>query len=226
MSKRQFKFGGRLLNFILHDDADKSVFYEVFEARDYQVLERIIKVAKSPILDLGAHKGFFSLYAAVLNPDVKIFAFEPESANFAVLKEHLKINKIDNVVAKNLAVASEEGQRELFLSDDSHNHSLLNIDNAKTSFVQATTLEKIFEKNNIAKCSLVKIDVEGAEFEILENLSAEVFQKVDNFYVEYHKYTDDVQPEVLVKLFSKNGFKVKIEQSRYDKRFGFILAGR
>lgn len=224
MAKRQFKFGGKQLNFILNTDADKSVFYEVFEARDYQVLDQIIKSAKNPVLDVGAHIGFFSIYAAVLNPTAKIFAFEPEEKNFVLLKENLKFNKIENVVVKNLAVAASEGQRKLYLSEDSHNHSLIEIGGAREKFVQTQTLEKILERNKIEKCSLIKLDVEGAEFEILENF--ELFGKIENFYIEYHKYSPEMDPNRLEKIFKSNGFKVSGNISKYDKRFGFILAGR
>ena len=223
---KQVKFGNRLLNVNLNSEADKSVFYEIFEARDYKILDEIMKNAKWPILDLGAHIGLFSLYASVLNPLVKILTFEPEENNFGSLKKNFKLNKINNVIAKNVAVSSKEGEVVLNLSEDSHNHSLVQVDDyfIGEKKVQCTTLEKIFEKNRVEKCTLIKMDVEGAEFDILENLPSEIFSKIQNFYIEYHEYSSEMNPQKLIQILQKNGFKVQSKKSSYDKRFGFIFA--
>lgn len=222
---KEVKFGNKWLSFILNSEADKSVFYEIFEAREYGILDEIIKNAKNPILDLGAHIGLFSLYASALNSTVEILAFEPEERNFQILKENFRLNKIQNVLAKNLAVASNEGEIGFNLSEDSHNHSLIELENSVAKKkVQATTLEKIFLKNRIEKCSLVKMDIEGAEFDILQVLSPEIFKKIQNIYIEYHEYTSNMNPQRLIQILQKNNFKTQLKKSSYDKRFGFIFA--
>jgi FkbM family methyltransferase len=106
-------------------DADQSVLEEIFFDRDYFRIEERIASAKRGILDVGAHKGFFVLYARGFNPTVPIFAYEPEEGNFQALKRHLVENRVQGVVAKNLALAGQEGSVALHLSEDSHNHTLL-----------------------------------------------------------------------------------------------------
>lgn len=246
MYDEQIKFNGKSLVVTLASDADQSVFREIFVEREYRILEPIIvravssagALASAPILDIGAHKGFFSLYMRTLNPAVLVFAFEPESKNFAAMKENLKRNHVDGVVCKNLAVVGEasdlSGSRILYLSEDSHNHSLINYagDSQKdvpgngTQTVQTISLERIFEKYRLEKVAIVKMDCEGAEFEILENLSPEIARKITCFYIEYHEYKEGMKGAHLADLLRKFGFKVDIRFSHYDKKMGFILAQR
>jgi FkbM family methyltransferase len=227
---REYKFGRQVLKLNLKSEADESVFHEIFVNRDYVVVEDIVSEAGAAILDIGAHIGLFSMYARGLNDNVKIFAYEPAPENFAAMKEHFKENHISGIVVKNVAVTEKEGETVLFLSEDSHNHSIWNLFGTKMRQVKVPTVSmaKIFErdlaKQGVNFCDLVKMDCEGAEFEILESMKAEVFKKIGSFYIEYHEYVDGKKGENLVKILQRNGFKVRITKSRYDNRLGFIFA--
>ena len=77
----------------LRDEADRSVFNEIFKFGEYRIAEEAIRGAAYPILDIGAHAGFFSLYCHAQNPKVKIFALEPEPENYKFLQKNLKAEK-------------------------------------------------------------------------------------------------------------------------------------
>lgn len=222
MSK-EIHFKDKKLKLDLKSEADESVFYEIFTQCEYNVLDEIIKKANAPIIDIGAHIGLFSLYANILNPNVQIFAYEPEEENFKTLKEHLKLNDTKNINIKNLAVTAQEGTVMLCISPDSHNHSIIQIENGlKTVKVPSTTLKKIVEK--VGHISLIKMDCEGAEFEILESTPNEILKEIDNIYIEYHTYSEEMNPKRLRNALDKAGFRTSEYTSRYDARFGFILA--
>ena len=178
---KEFNLNGKKGKISLETDADLSVFEEIFVDRDYKVLNKIIGEA-SVILDLGAHIGCFSIYAGVLNSGAKIFSFEPEERNFALLKENLKLNNV-NAVVKNVAIGGVDGNRELYLSSDSHNHSLIGSGEGKKVFVRS--FDGLIEKLGLV--DLVKMDIEGAEFEIFENVSDESLGKIRSIYIEYHE---------------------------------------
>lgn len=219
----KFKLSNQEISIALDSEADLSVFEEVFKDGDYKILDEKIKNAKNLIIDVGAHIGCFAVYAAVSNPKVKILAFEPDERNFKFLKENLKLNRIKNVEAKNLAVSSKEEVRTLNLSKDSHNHSFFDLESkAFEKKVQTTTLSKILNKNQIT--DLIKMDCEGAEFEILQNLQPEDFLKIKSIYIEYHEYSSDLNKNSIRSTLEKNGFRTSLSPSRYDDRFGFILA--
>jgi len=229
---REYKFGRQLYKLNLRSEADESVFREVFLDRDYMVVDDIISEASDCVLDIGAHIGLFSMYARGLNENVKIFAYEPAPDNFSVMKEHFKENHIENVFAKNVAVSGKDGESILFMSEDSHNHSILNFFKKPIKEVKVPTVSmiRIFErdlgKRGVNYCDLVKMDCEGAEFEILSSMSSELFKKTGSFYIEYHEYLPQNNKDDLVKILQKNGFKTRVVGSRYDKKLGFILAYR
>ncbi len=225
------KLGKSSLNFFLSSDADESVFHEIFTDRDYKILDENIRMAKSCILDIGAHIGLFSVYAAVLNPTVKIFSFEPSQENFSLMKENLRMNQVKNVVSKNVAIGGNTGLKNLYLSCDSHNHSFVKyVENMKETKVPVFSLENVFSKlvfkSGFPKCDLVKMDCEGAEFEILASCSKDLLKKIDVFYIEYHEYLPEMRKEILKKILECNGFSVRITKSSYDNRMGFVLAKR
>jgi FkbM family methyltransferase len=229
---REYKFGRQVLKLNLRSDADESVFREIFLDRDYMVVDDVIEEASGAILDIGAHIGLFSMYVRGLNDNVKIFAYEPAPENFAVMKEHFKENHVGGVVAKNVAVTGRDGETVLFLSEDSHNHSIWNVFGTVKKEVKVPTvsMRKIFERDfaraGVGFCDLVKMDCEGAEFEILESMEAELFKKTGAFYIEYHEYLDGKKKEDLVKILQKNGFKTRVTPSRYDRKLGFVFAYR
>ena len=209
----------------IRSDADESVMAEIFTLREYFVVEPILKKAKKAILDIGAHKGFFALYVRALNSEVPVYAFEPEEANFRALKEHLELNKIQNVFPKNSAVAKEEGMAVLHVSDDSHNHSLVIVPGTVNDRkVNAVTLERIVSK--LPHVDLVKMDIEGAEYQILENAPDSVFEKCSAFILETHEYNDSMRAVTLKTLFEKKGYTVTLTPSKFDKRLGFLWAVR
>lgn len=230
---REYKFGKRVFKFNLKSDADKSVFSEIFLDRDYAVVDEIIRGAQNCVIDIGAHIGLFSMYVRGLNDGVKIFAYEPAPENFSEMKKHFKENDVEGVFAKNVAVGGVNGEMELFLSEDSHNHSLLNFFGDayfKKIKVPTVNMEKIFEKdlgrNGVGFCDLVKMDCEGAEFEILEAMRGELFKKIGAFYIEYHEYSDGKNHFGLEEILVRNGFRVRSVKSRYDNKLGFIFARR
>jgi len=222
MSIRDFKYNKKRISIELNSEADESVFNEIFIERDYKALEEIIKGTVNPVIDIGAHIGVFVVYVRALNLNVPIFAYEPEEENFKALKNNLKLNHCEkNIIAKNLAVAGEEAVKTLYISQDSHNHSLVNpTENSKKT--QTTTLQKILQKTGV--CDLVKMDCEGAEFEILRSMGPADFRKIKNIYVEYHEYLPELKSAGLKQILEKNGFKVKLTPSHYDKRMGFLFA--
>lgn len=212
---KQIKYNSQKVTITIRSDADDSVFNEIFIEREYRQLEPIIKTATHQIIDIGGHTGMFAIYARALNPDIPITTYEPGNENFTVLKENLKQNHIKNITIKNLAISDKQGQATLYLSEDSHNHSLTKKSD-KTQPTQTTTLNHIIK----TKTDLVKIDAEGAEFQIMESATPETLKLIKNIYIEYHEQN----PAPLIQKLQKSGFKTQKTTSHYDPSMGFILA--
>lgn len=226
---KNLKIFGRNLTLNLPDEAAKWVYEEIFEDLGYQVIDGVLK-SSAVILDVGAHVGLFSIYARLLNRNAKIFAYEPFEGNFLTMKENLKKNGCENVVCKNSAVGASDAVREIYVNEDSHNHSFhlvgVSGEKKKINVVSMVSILEKLAKEGILNVDLVKLDCEGSEFEILQSLSSEHFVRIRCFYIEFHEYEEGMERQILVKLLSGFGYKVKIWPSKYDARMGFILAKR
>lgn len=208
----------------LRDEADESVFNEIFKLHEYRIADDVIKQAINPIVDVGAHVGFFTMHARSLNKDVQIFAVEPESNNLKALTEHLRKNKIGSVETVAGALALESGLRNLELSADSHNHRLAQLfeQSEKSMPVQAFSFSEFCKKYKIKKISLLKFDIEGGEYEVFEGMTEADLAMVNYVILEYHEGREKSK-EIEEKL-RENGFGVQIFPSKFDKTMGFMFA--
>ncbi len=226
MAETIIKFANQVLKLCPQTEADISVMREIFKAREYRVAEEIIRSATEPIVDVGAHVGFFSLYARAFNSKVKIFAIEPEPQNLILMEKHFQNNSVKNIKIITGALAGESGQRNLVVAEDSHNHYLLggnNFEAKKKISVETFSLADFCAKNKIKKISLLKMDIEGGEFEVIKSLSPADFLLFRNVILEYHN-GNGRDYRALELILREHGFGVQIFPSKFDKTMGFIFA--
>ena len=224
MKLSSLNFNNQDLKVNLRSQADKSVLKEIFELGEYKDVEPIIRSAKAPIIDAGAQAGFFVLYCRSLNPDINIYAIEPDENNFQVLEDNLELNNIKNVEVIPGAFAGKSGLRDFYISSDTHNHSLFKIltpQITKASKVKTYSLDDFLKQEGLDQVSLLKLDIEGAEYEVLNSFN--YWQKVDNIVLEYHDFSENNHSQ-LVGFLEKNGYKIKKTPSKFDKSLGFIIA--
>jgi len=124
-------------------------------------------------IDVGANIGLFSLYVSKKCPQVQIFSFEPNSQVRKCLENTKRYNKLENLIIHSNAVGKTETNGKLFKS--SHNdggHSLNQdyeqINGGDFEEVKVLPLSKSKTLDITKKVDVIKIDVEGAEKEVLE----------------------------------------------------------
>jgi FkbM family methyltransferase len=121
--------------------------------------------------DVGANLGVFTLLAArQVGLRGRVFAFEPVPANFAALRRNVEANHFDNVTCIPKAVAQNNGISKLFLSQYCGSHSLVGKPAASTGESLDVEVVRLDSVPGIEQIDLLKIDVEGAELEVLEGL--------------------------------------------------------
>ena len=175
------------------------------------------------ILDIGAHIGLFSLFASQFCKNGKIFCFEPIKENYEQLMNNIKINDIKNIVPFNYAVSSKTGKIKIYVNDDESGHSMF-LENSNYIEVDSISIIDIFKKNVIDKCNFLKLDCEGAEYEIIDLLSKDYLQRIEKTVIEYHMA--DTKPELLQNLentLKRNSFKIKTRKLFSDIGFLFAL---
>ena len=207
----------------MRDDADKSVAAEIFKLHEYRIAEPLISQTTLPIFDVGAHAGFFTVYARTLNPFAHIIALEPEPKNFNALEQTIKNNSVQNLTIIKGALAKESGKRELALSEDSHNHKLkTNASEKKIITVNAFDFAH-FKQLTPQGIGMLKMDIEGGEYEIFPHLIATDFAHIQAIIMEYHDLKDHEHQEI-EQILREQGFGVQTFPSKFEKTMGFLWA--
>ena len=194
----------------------------VFVRREYGMMKEF-----RTIIDIGANMGSFTLYAAEHCPGARIYCYEPEPRNFECLRQNISINALENrVVAIQSAVASTSGRREMAMAL-SPLHSLVTLDGAdERQFVNCMTLADIFSKWALERVDLLKMNCEGAEYEILGSCAREHLDRIRNIRLEYHVLDAETNNSgSLCRLLENRGFRIE-RLTRYKGESGFIWAGR
>lgn len=144
------------------------------------------------VVDLGAHVGVVSTYLGTRFPFLRIVSFEPVPQLFALLQWNLARNRVRNVTAVNKAVTGDGRPLGMvaWLESNSGGGTSAFSDGVQHDAehyveVASTTLDRIFEDFGIDRCRLLKIDVEGAEYEILSQ--ATCLDRVEHVRGEFHE---------------------------------------
>ena len=174
------------------------------------------------VIDVGAHIGLFALFASQFCKNGKIFCYEPIKENYKILIENIEMNQIQNIFPNNLAVTKETSRVKIFLNDDQSGHSMF-IQNKNFVEVDSKSLSDIFIDNGIKECDFLKLDCEGAEYEIIESLPSDLFTKINKTAIEYHMV--DTKPELLEQLINKfKQFSFSVHTRSLFADIGFLFA--
>lgn len=187
---------------------DIQAFVNVWILEEYNKEGFKIK-DRDVVIDIGGHIGLFTIYASHFCKRGKIFTFEPVKENYKILRENISINNLQNVSAFNVAVSDKNDRIKIYLNDnDQAAHSIF--ENGH-NFIEtdSLSLKEIMDLNSIDKCDLVKLDCEGAEYEILRALPQDYFKKIDKICLEYHLIQNDFTQLKELKLHLTNlGFSI------------------
>ncbi len=144
-----------------------------YEYDKQKALQRALR-AGDVVYDIGANVGFYSLLASVLvGESGQVYSFEPFPGNLRELKKHLEMNRITNCTVIEAAVSSTDGEATF---DPSEDRSTGHLAEAGSLRVRTLTLNRWAQSDGIRPPNLLKIDIEGAEYECLRGAS-EVIQK-------------------------------------------------
>lgn len=203
---------------------------EVFIQRSYADYFPFYK--KVTILDVGAHKGYFSLFAFnnVLQGST-IIAVEPNGNNSSVLKKNLHQNQVSGVHVVHAAIHTSDEKIKLFTSE-SENHSLV-VDTAKKNeftVVQGIQLATLMADFQVERVDFLKLDCEGAEYEVLYKLPKAIYEKIEVISMEFHdlKQTGSTALDLADHLMQMGYEILKLEHraSHKNLNYGRLIARR
>ena len=125
--------------------------------------------------DIGANVGFFSVIAAKLVGDTgKVYAFEPGKENTASIRHNAGLNKFEQIEVIEKAVSQTSGTAQLLLAQYSGGHASATADVppdlAGEITVDLVSIDELIARQQIAPPNFVKVDVEGAELDVLKGM--------------------------------------------------------
>lgn len=216
---------------------DDAVFKEVFLHKVYA--DYFPFYQSSTILDIGAHKGYFTLFAALnSDPKSRIIALEPVGENFQALQKNVSANRFENqVTAWQYGLSDQAGPVDLYLSR-AENHSLFKptgSDNgSQNAFrkerVEMLTLKGLMERGKIDQVDFMKMDCEGAEYQSLFSTDAETLRKINTISMEFHDLKKAAVTGLsMVEFLRNHGFiivKFQHETTYKNLNTGKIIATR
>lgn len=164
---------------------DRGSFIDVFVQRSYDI--SLPWQEMRTIIDAGANIGSFAVFVGQRAPQATIFSLEPEPSTFAVLERNIQ-NNDGNVLSSCVALAGTNGFAELQVSrTSSGSHSLFRpLKNATHIRVPTMTLDAYCLSKGIKHIDLLKLDCEGAEYDVLEHLPPEGWDMIGSLFLEVH----------------------------------------
>ena len=189
-------------------------------------LLEVINEAKT-LIDVGSNKGQFSILARKFFPDIEIHSFEPQIEELNIQKKILG-NK--NINYYNFALGDEDKELNLYITKRKDSSSLLKpIQTISSKYltkeirkVSVKKLDKILALRNIKRPSILKLDVQGFELEVLKG-SLEIFKMIDYIITEVsfiEIYENQVMENKLLDFIYSKKFKLekKCNSSKIDKQ--------
>jgi FkbM family methyltransferase len=213
-------------------DIAKSIIKEIWEDKIYT---REYSIEKGDtVIDIGSNIGIFSLYAAYCGADV--YSFEPHPETFDILQRNVIASKLDNKIKVfNCAINDNDGYVDLQIPVSEKIYTLGSATiseevkddiekkqdiNYKTIMIKCISLGSFLNENiqQHKMIDLLKIDCEGAEYNILKGLELQNAKFIKNIAMETHVGYSE---KAMVSLLNEQGFIVE----RYEKRSGYFKTG-
>ncbi len=154
----------------------RAVLNGGFETTETRFVEGFVQ-REMTVLDIGAHHGYYTLLMSHrVGPHGRVIAFEPSPRERKFLQRHLRLNRCKNVSVETCALASYEGEAELFVVEgvEMGCNSLRrpNVNAATTNIrVPVRSLGECLQRLGVQQVNFIKMDVEGAELEVLQGAS-------------------------------------------------------
>nr|WP_329608409.1 FkbM family methyltransferase [Nostoc sp. CMAA1605] len=190
------------------------------------------------IFDVGANIGLFTIFASQMQKNIQIYAFEPIASTFAVLEDNIRLHSLEKVRLFNCGLSSENNPDKIFTfypnmagnSTTKPNDIIADTDEIKSQpdaeeitdlfadlFVEQTqvkcqvrTLSSLIDELGIDTIDLLKIDVEGEEYEVLQGIEDKDWPKIKQIVGEFHDKKGRL--EKVKTILTHQGFHIILEK--------------
>lgn len=166
-------FDGMSIQVNLGDRLGCDVYYGFFqEYYDYSLFMALLS-PNDVVIDIGANYGMYTLGAAKrISPQGRVVAFEPDVRSMSLLKENARLNNYEELVTcLDVCIGDYDGEVNFYATIDpsfSGIHDTKRSETANSLTLPIRRLDSVLQEKGVNQVNLIKIDVEGAEYEVLE----------------------------------------------------------
>jgi FkbM family methyltransferase len=175
--------GSYSYEFDFQDLMQRQVWFGLYDQTEINLLKRLLKPGDT-FFDVGANVGCYSFQASqFVGSSGHVYAFEPIPYNVGVIKRNLSRNHIQNITLVPAAVSQSNGTLTLYQADDSQaNTGVASIiqtpRKSRAVTVPMISLDSYTQQQQIDRIDVMKMDIEGAEYEALQGMKALLSGKV------------------------------------------------
>lgn len=138
---------------------------------------------KSLVFDVGGYMGDFT-YEINKKYNCNIYVFEPLPEFYKIIKERFKKSK--NIKSFNFGLSRDDNKTSLFIDD---NASSVYKKTGAERIIYLKSISEFIKTKNIVCINLLKLNIEGGEFEILESLiELKLITKISNLQIQFHDF--------------------------------------
>ncbi|MEY3739132.1 MAG: hypothetical protein RL544_1910 [Bacteroidota bacterium] len=177
------------------------------------------------IIDCGANIGISSLYFKTIYPGATLIAFEPDKSLADIYQKNMLQNSIQDFTLHKAAVWTENGT--ISFNNMGSEASSIDVSGKSSHSVPTIKLASIVAEH--PTIDLLKIDIEGAEYPVIQDIASELHM-VKHMFIEYHGLASETYKlETILRIVSEAGFKCYIKMAAdnldmpfYQKQTGTI----
>ncbi len=197
------------------------IFKEIYMENIYQIelIKLYVRGSSPVIVDIGANAGYAATFFLSHFPQARVISFEPLPTNFELLSKNQKQNEFLNWQISPKAVGKSNGKISLFfqkskgLTPVSSIYADFDNNNQDCIEVEMVSLSQIFQDFSLSQIDLLKLDCEGAEYEILYHTPQEYLNKIRLIVMEtHHRNNENGNKETLANFLQNVGFQTKIKE--------------
>lgn len=213
----------------------KQVFYEkVYSPPGFEI------GPSDTVIDIGANMGIFALYAASKAVRGKVIAVEPTSV-INCLKSSIELNQTSNIEPIHMAIGNDGESLEITIHPHFNilNHGsawrqplvtrlliqlhlhLTHRDKIRISKLKKETsptisLATLIDKYSLQNIDLLKVDCEGAEYNLFRTLPPKYFTRINKMAIEFHEFDRTQRYKELLTILHQHGYSTKISRKFSD----------
>jgi FkbM family methyltransferase len=185
------------------DSSTNGCWVGTYERESQRVFVEYVRPG-DVVLDIGANVGFFTLLAAKLVREGFVYAFEPLPRNLDYLRRHLEMNRVRNAEVLPLAVAASSGTARFNVAESPAMGGLAEGGGLE---VATETLDRLVGGGRVRRPDFLKIDVEGAEHDVLRGAAAVLREARPTIFLSAHGWK---QHELCSALLTEAGYRLEL----------------